>query len=330
MAVPGNTTGTDQEDSSAGAAIRKYLAAHGQDYTAANVRAALAANARETGQSGPDLIEGLRNYGTSNDPGVGQKGSAAKKIESSGPVNLGNVAPAVESGPNPGGSDNKVSSAPPSSNLDVSNMILTGLGLGGAGAAGLYGASKYFGRDMPIGGDAARAVPNFRLADQYGPPQATPTVGDSVPAVSDTVDFVGRGNVGPSGRVMDVDPTMIGRDAQLALPGPSSTTTDPMALALDRAVAPAAIAAPAITPQTTAPAQITGPIATPADVATGLPPGVTPLDVGNAQLRANPTLALPAAGRGAVTGGSPQVGANAIEAIRNALVGAMRGRVRMP
>jgi hypothetical protein len=42
-----------------------------------------------------------------------------------------------------------------------------------------------------------------------------------------------------------------------------------------------------------------------------LPPGVSGVDTANMALQQNPTRALPAAGRGAVTGGVPMVGSDA-------------------
>jgi len=288
MAIQANTTNTDQDDSTAGAQVRQYLRSKGLEYTAANVRDALAANARNPGVAGVDPIEGLRNY----DPGVGQSGSAAKKV-GSGTSRSGGAAvnpPPVDLGGNPGGfekvdsgSAQPTTSAAPQSQLDLTNMILTGLGLGGAGAGGLYAYSKYAGRPIPTDVNGpAREVPNFKLADQYGP---NPVVeGEVLPKenlpATVQAEPVGRGEVPSTGRVIDVPPTAIaGRD--------------PLQISLDKAVAPPVPEVP-VAPAPAAVPQVTGPVATPSDVRVGLPPGVTGVDAANQQIRAGALAPPPA------------------------------------
>jgi hypothetical protein len=93
-----------------------------------------------------------------------------------------------------------------------------------------------------------------------------------------------------------------------------------MELAYQRAMAPAA-------PPTLG---LPGPQANPADIIArsgGLPPGVTPVDTANIALRENPTGALPAAGRGNVTGGVPQRGSPTAKKLA-ATVLRMFGRVK--
>jgi hypothetical protein len=305
MAIKANTTGTDQEDSSAGAQIRQYLASQGLDYNAANVKAALSRNARTSDQAGADPIEGLRNYGV-DDPGVGQRGNAARKVEGGPRGQYASPTPERPSGPpnteRPSGGGNQVTSAQPVGSNDGS--ILPALATAILGGGALLGADAY-GRRGGGGVSGPEVIP------------------------PDVTEPMGRGAMPSTGRVMDVSPTAIAGPQGAALPAP-----DPMTAALDRATATPQLAAPAQALPAPAPApqgQIPGPQVTPDMVAGGggLPPGVSPVDAANVQLRANPTGALPAAGRGAVTGGMPMRGVSPTQSIIDALIEAAKASPRL-
>lgn len=164
MAVPANTTNTDEDPASASSMVRQYLMSRGLDpNNAANVRDALNANARFSDQAGADPIAGLRNYGATPDVA---RGPAAPRYNT-GPANLGNVAPAVESGPDP-------TASPATPAVDSSWLIP-------AISRAILG----------VGGPTVPNVPTISLNPQAGSPQlagppATPQLAgpEAVPQLS--------------------------------------------------------------------------------------------------------------------------------------------------
>lgn len=287
----------DEDLSTAGAQIRKYLDSQGKPYTAANVKAVLAMNARNSNQAGPDVVEGLRNYAVETPRGGTARGSGGSGKRG---VDTGNFDEGGTSATPAQGGGQPTTSAQPQGALDLTNMILTGLGLGGAGAGGLYAYSKYAGRPMPEGGPAAREVPNFKLADQYGPNPELPREGEVIPPGRDvavpTAEPAGRGEVPNTGRVIDVPPTGIeAPPPRVALPAPPEVSAQPAIpeAAMQKALVPPGVAAAPPPAQLAIPAPPPGPN----DVRVpGLPPGVSPVDAANAQIRANPqVLEAPAA-----------------------------------
>lgn len=279
--------------------ILNDLKRRGVPITPDNIRRAVIANARDPGTSGPDLGYvsdtgrqiSLRNAAPETDgPGVGQGGNVAGKVEGSGRGGGRNlpvppVPPSERAQAGPVDRRDDQSSSPATSAPPTSAMDLTGLGaaiLGGG--AGLYGMGRYLGRPMPIGGDAARPVPNFTLANEFGPWPA-PDVPPGVPAVAGQ-EYAGRAPTGPNGRVVDVNPPGLPAP-QGALPAPP---TD-MEVAMQKALAPASnpmLGAP--TPETDPYGIIRG--------GQSLPPGVSDVDAlraaqGGNQLQIEPPPAPP-------------------------------------
>jgi hypothetical protein len=227
----------DLDPESPTARVQQYLQSRGLPLTAQNVHNVLQAQA-----SGMPVFENMtvqkQDAGSSaggkpKGGGAGGGGGSRGAANNPPPVNLGGNPGGFETvdekgvttggagdTTSPTGGGSPTTSAQPSSNLDLSNMILTGLGLGGAGAGGLYGASKYFGRGMPVGGAAADAVPNFTMPDTGG---GTPLQGEVIPPdapgarppATVQAEPAGRGEVPPTGRIMDVDPNMISCDLRL-------------------------------------------------------------------------------------------------------------------
>jgi hypothetical protein len=174
---------SDLDPASPTALIMAYLAKQGAMPTSDNVRNALSQNARD-----PSLIPGLRAdpVGADSGPGsggpsVGQRGNVASKIESSkGPTSQDEMKVRPGETATTNGSPNTTSAQPGSSggpNINIGDAITANLpllGAAGAGAAGLYGLSRFANRPnyqlglAPQGTDVAAGPPGASAPDdQY-------------------------------------------------------------------------------------------------------------------------------------------------------------------
>lgn len=249
MAIKANTTGTDQDDSSVGAQIRQYLASQGLDYNAANVKAALARNARNTDQAGPDVIEGLRNYGVEAPSGSGAGGrpgggGGSRGVSGAPPVDLGGN-PGIETPDTSVGASPTTSAQPPGAGSDGSLLpaLATAI-LGGGGLAAVDAINR---------GARRPGTVLTNPADPYGPPPPPPEQYGPPVEPRPSVEITPR----------PAEPPVAPPGARPPVQLPSGQA-DPMAAALDRAVAPA--------PAMQLPSGGTPPVAPPAAVAPSTPP----------------------------------------------------------
>jgi hypothetical protein len=264
----------DEDPLSPTVMIQQYLRSQGLPLTAQNVHNVTMANARgDYGGAGMPVIPGLVNTAPPADtggPGVGQRGNVARKVES---------APADLTKPYTGMQEPDTSAQPSTSapNINLGDAIMLGLPALGMGAAG-YGA--------------------WRLANRGNPQLELGQVDRPMPDVG-AIGGPNAARLGPPGAIAMPDQsggaTPTGDQYRL-LPSP-----DVQATPFDRAMG-RAVEGPATPLQLTGPPQLSGinPVVNPADVQPRLPPGITPTDAANAQLRGGAQV-----GQGVDIGESP-------------------------
>src|SRR5215831_1963108 len=144
----------DEDPLSPTVMIQQYLRSQGLPLTAQNVHNVTMANARgDYGGAGMPVIPGMVNTAPPTDPGVGQRGNVARKVESSRPADLSQPYTGTqEAGDLPDQGQTKTTSAQPGPNINLGDSIMLGLpavGLAGAG----YGAWRLANRGGPtLGG----------------------------------------------------------------------------------------------------------------------------------------------------------------------------------
>jgi len=258
----------DEDPLSPTVMIQQYLRSQGLPLTAQNVHNVTMANARgDYGGAGMPVIPGMVNTAPPTDPGVGQRGNVARKVESSRPADLSQPYTGTqEAGDLPDQGQTKTTSAQPGPNISLGDSIMLGLpavGLSGIG----YGAWRLANRggpqidigqvDRPTVGALPGPNPN---APQL--PAPDPNRVFNMPDQS--------GGVGDQYRMMP--------------------TPDAQATSFDRAMGRAV--------EPSAPLQLTGPamplsginpLVGPYGVRQGLPPGISDLDAFNAGISGTPT-----------------------------------------
>jgi len=237
------STADDTDELSPTALILKQLDRQGVPRTAANIRRAVQANAREGGASGPDPVAGLRNTAAEEEaPSKPTARKAASKSSGGGGSSVN--PPSVNLGGNPYGDEgpltdpskptpNTAATPRPSPGTPVTagDTIVVDPGTGIPGTVSKAGAP-------PGTGD-----------DSYDP--TAPVIAGIIAAgkkLGDTLGF-GQQNMGnmpmpPSGRMTDINPNTIGLDPVVQQPSP-------MEIAMQKSIAP-----PAAPPTAPPPAQI--------------------------------------------------------------------------
>ena len=243
----------------------------GVPITNENIRRFVSSNARESGQSGPDLIAGLRSGPVEDSgPSVGQSGSVAKAVEGGtkkeGYLDDGTFTDANRGGDQSGSKPSSTTTQSTRPEGTPSNVATPSGGPPivvdpGSGTPGVLGPSS---GDGPNWLDAL--LPAGVAALIQGA-QAIPGRGDG---------FVGNSPIPPTGRVMDVPGTQIGSDMptlqitgqrpQIAGPQAVPPPPSPMEMSMQNAMRPA-LGAPGPNP-----ADIIG-------AGQQLPAGINPLSV---------------------------------------------------
>jgi len=237
----------------------------GVPITNENIRRFVSSNARESGQSGPDLIAGLRSGPVEDSgPSVGQSGSAAKAVEGGtkkeGYLDDGTFTDANRGGDQSGSKPSSTTTQSTRPEGTPSNVAIPSSGPPivvdpGSGTPGVLGPSSGGGPNwldalLPAG-----------VAALIQGAQAIPGRGDG---------FVGNSPIPPTGRVMDVNPPAIGADGiptlQVTAQQPPAPPPSPMEMSMQNAMRPA-LGAPGPNP-----AEIIG-------AGQQLPAGINPLSV---------------------------------------------------